>query len=314
MYFRSRVVSLVFLLLASGTTFAGTVRSGVSAFGVSPGGSVLLAGAPTGIYRSTDGGASWKLVRRSEAGFDVASFAFDSATADVFVATTKGLFLSPDGGKNWSNKDLLGGVTPGKLVFDPEKKSTLYAATAAGLYVTSDRGASWKPISPNGRDFAIRSLAVRDKPFALYAINEEGLFMSSDRGETWATLTEDRDDLSAVAFENPSTLHVAMNGSHYMRSGDGGETWEATAQEWPHFSDFFVVGGKVYASSHEATWSTSDGGKSWSVWKKHADVPLRAIMADPKKRDVLWVIGSKGILLSRNGGKSWQPRLLPHLD
>lgn len=309
---RSKVLaSLVPLLLAATSSIVHAAQSsGVSALAVAPSGNALLAGAASTIYRSTDRGASWSRVWSSDDVF-VASLAFDPFSSDAFAATTAGLFRSADGGSTWSDTDLLGGTMPGKIVFDPVQKSTLYVASADGLYVTNDRGHSWREISPNRRHFAIRSLAVRTKPFTLYVVNEEGLFSSTDRGASWSSLTGERDDLNAVEFEPPATLHVAANGSHYLRSDDGGKTWKSPAREWPHFSDFFVVGSSVYARSDAAIWRSADRGATWKKWKADDELPLRALVADPQKKGVVWAPAlHDGVFISADDGATWTLRRL----
>jgi len=312
-FVRVLFLSLALLLAANAAAEQAATPSGVSTLALSPSGAVMLAGSPAGIFRSTDSGSSWKQVLKGEDELDVASFAFDPSSSDVFVSTTLGLFRSTDAGVTWSGDDLLGGVMPGKIVFDPAKKS-MYVASAAGLYVTTDHGATWKEISPNGRHFAIRSLTVREKPYTLYVINEEGLFASIDRGPSWRALTDARDDLSVVAFEPPATLHLAANGSHYLRSSDAGATWETPSRQWPHFSEFFVMSGSIYASASAATWRSTDGGKSWAQWKTSDELPLRSLIADPKKRGVVWGAAPHGILTSADGGRSWTTRRLPPVE
>jgi photosystem II stability/assembly factor-like uncharacterized protein len=304
-------ILLATVLTAGSVAAATSAPAVVSAFAVSPSGSVLLAGTADGLFRSSDGGKSWKQVMSGGEDFAVASVAFDpSAPSDVYVATSLGLFRSTDLGSTWGDKDLLGGSKPGEIAFDPARKGTLYAATADGLYASSDRGASWKGINPNGHTFSVRSLAVRPKPFTLYVINEEGLFASTDRGVSWRPLTDERDDLSAVEFAPPATLHVAANGAHYLRSDDDGNSWEVA--KWPHFSDFFLAGDAVYAAAKDAMWRSTDGGKTWASWKSAEELPVRSLVSDPKKAGVLWGAALRdGILISTDGGTTWSECHLP---
>ncbi len=94
-----------------------------------------------GVFRSTDAGASWKLLG-SITGVQVV--AIDPASlATIYAGTGRGVLKSTDGGESWTSAGLAG--TPVSiLAIDPITPSTLYAAGKGDHYYKStDGGASW---------------------------------------------------------------------------------------------------------------------------------------------------------------------------
>lgn len=102
----------------------------------------LLAGSPElGILASPDHGANFVPVRNATG--SVYSLASASGNGDVvLVAAQTGLFLTQDGGKNWSVGDPSVAVTG--VAVDPADSRHLYAGTAQGALSTStDGGNTW---------------------------------------------------------------------------------------------------------------------------------------------------------------------------
>jgi photosystem II stability/assembly factor-like uncharacterized protein len=102
----------------------------------------LLAGSPElGILASTDHGANFVPVRNATG--QVYSLASASTNGDVvIVAAQTGLFLTQDGGKNWSVGDPNVAITG--VAVDPATSAHLFAGTADGTLSTStDGGTTW---------------------------------------------------------------------------------------------------------------------------------------------------------------------------
>src|SRR6266446_490633 len=182
-----------------------------------------------GVYRSDDGGKTWKNVglKASEHIGRIAIDPKDSNT--VYVAAQgplwgaggdRGLYKTTDGGKTW--KQILKisentGVTD--VAIDPRDPETIYAASyqrrrhmftlidggpESALYKSTDGGASWNkmraglPTTEMGRIGIAISPA---DPNVLYATIESGdrkggIFRSSDRGGSW----EKRNEFDAGAM------------------------------------------------------------------------------------------------------------------
>ena len=171
-----------------------------------------------GLYKSIDGGRSFKKVglENSE---HIARILIDPRDSDVvYVAAQgplwseggdRGLYKTTDGGETWENIleiDEHTGVTD--LVMDPRNPDVLYAASyqrrrhvwtlinggpGSGLHKSTDGGATWRKINKGlpGGDKGRIGLAISPiKPDVLYAIVEAagggGFYRSDNQGENWA--------------------------------------------------------------------------------------------------------------------------------
>jgi photosystem II stability/assembly factor-like uncharacterized protein len=223
-----------------------------------------------GVYRSDDGGKSWKNMglKRSEHIGKIVIHPRDSNT--VYVAAQgplwgpggdRGLYKTTDGGKNW--KKVLSvsentGVTD--VVLDPRKPDTLIAAAyqrrrhvwtlinggpESALYKSTDGGATWKKLKTGlpTADLGRIGLAMAPTdPDVVYAIIESidkkgGIFRSADFGETW----EKRNDFDEQAQyyahlvvdpKNKDRIYV-MNVLIQV-SDDGGKTLRRLGERAKH--------------------------------------------------------------------------------
>jgi photosystem II stability/assembly factor-like uncharacterized protein len=105
----------------------------------------LYAGTPGGMFKSTDGGATWSA---SALVNTISALAIDPlAPSILYVGVSGGIFKSTDGGVTWNRT---GNLPGGVLVFDPLDPTTLYAGAVGNgapgdLYKSTDGGASWSP-------------------------------------------------------------------------------------------------------------------------------------------------------------------------
>jgi photosystem II stability/assembly factor-like uncharacterized protein len=175
-----------------------------------------------GVYRSTDGGATWShkgLVETRHIGRvrvhpDNPDVAYVAALGNLWAPSeTRGVYKTTDGGATW-NKVLYVDEFTGTvdLVMDPSDPNTLYAATyqrlrrtwgfngggpGSGIYKTTDGGATWTELTngiPEGDKGRIGLAIAETNPDVLYATiehaEEDGTFRSRDAGQTWTKVNE----------------------------------------------------------------------------------------------------------------------------
>ncbi|WP_109435270.1 glycosyl hydrolase [Aquimarina sp. AU119] len=217
-----------------------------------------------GVYRSEDGGLSWKNMglKNSEHISKIIIHPEDSNV--IWVAAQgplwkkggeRGLYKSVDGGKTW--KKTLGddewvGVT--EVVIDPRNPDQLYAATwqrhrtvaaymgggpGSGLHRSVDGGETWEKLKnglPKSWMGKIGLAISPQQPDILYAAIEldrrtGGVYRSTDRGTTW----EKRSDAVAGATGPHYYQELYASPHHFERlylvdsrmqiSEDGGKTF-----------------------------------------------------------------------------------------
>ncbi|HKB79720.1 MAG TPA: glycosyl hydrolase, partial [Thermoanaerobaculia bacterium] len=259
-----------------------------------------------GVYKSVDGGKSWKDVglQTSE---HIGKIVVDPRNSDVvYVAAQgplwaaggdRGLYKTTDGGKTWKAVLTISpdtGVTD--VVFDPSNPDTLYAAAyqrrrhvftlidggpESAVYKSNDAGATWAKLDHNGlpkEDMGRIGLAVaRNNPNIVYATIEsthsaEGFFRSMDGGANFHKMNEyvAQGQYYGEIFVDPNDddrIYAADVWIHV--SDDGGKTWRQLTHKnkhpdnhvvWidPSDSDHLLVGcdGGLYESyDRAATWN-----------------------------------------------------------
>jgi photosystem II stability/assembly factor-like uncharacterized protein len=256
-----------------------------------------------GIYKTVDGGKSWKNVglRDSRA---IGKVIVDPKNADVaFVAalghpfgpnSERGIFRTTDGGKTWEKvlykDENTGGID---VAFDPHNSHILFASLwearrtpwglssggpGSGLYRSNDGGSTWKlleehglPKGPYGK-IGIAVAANSDRVYALIEAPEGGLYRSDDSGETWQLLNNDRAFWQRAWYymhiladpESADVVYIAN--VDFYKSSDGGHTFNKV--KVPH-------------------------GDNHSMW------------IDPKDTNRMIVTNDGGVTVSLDGGKNW---------
>lgn len=164
----------------------------VHALAMDSSGQTLLLGAHTGLFRSDDGGRSWKRVPLpvKHSHLDVMAVVFDPASSKtIYVGTHEaGMFKSGDGGATWNQKNNgLSGVDVHGLAIDPTNPLRLHVAIrdkGEGIYRTTDGGAKWTRVDdgPEGEVKVLKSVNIPTGMggIFLYAGTSTGLQRSPD--------------------------------------------------------------------------------------------------------------------------------------
>jgi photosystem II stability/assembly factor-like uncharacterized protein len=169
--------------------------SGLNALVIDPSNpATLYAGAPEGVFKSTNGGVAWTYIGLS---VGVSALAIDRANPSIIYAATggsypnpafQGMFKSIDGGASWApiNTGLAGVISTGSpvtaLAMAPGNANILYAATSGnGAYKSTDGGASWTAFNDGLTNLDVSLLTVAPKaPNTLYAATPAGTFRLID--------------------------------------------------------------------------------------------------------------------------------------
>ncbi len=260
----------------------------------------------TGLYRSDDGGITWKFMgfKESERIAKIVVKPGDSKTVYVCVLghlwndhKERGVYKTTDGGKTWKKVLYVNERTGcADLEIDPQEPDVLYASMwefrrlpwfftsggpGSGLYRTKDGGKTWEkihnglPKPPYGR---IAIAIAPSRPQTLYATVEAkengGLYRSDDMGENW----------------------VKVNDSIFVKMR-------------PFYFSNLVVSPRDHRTLYVAGLTlvkSKDGGKSFDfVWGSvHSDI--HPIWVDPKDPDRIILGSDGGVYISYNGGGTFR--------
>ena len=252
-----------------------------------------------GVWRSTDGGATWELSQLS------AGTADDFAAADPAFAAMIG----------WQERDIPFGKEISAIWSLHHAHGALHAGSKpAQLFTSRDGGATW------ARNDALADFPDRDAwnpgaagltlhtiltdpadPAKLWlGISAAGVFASEDGGASW-------DRRNRLTNAGPHAHH------HHPAAPCNGEIGHCV------HNMALAPDGRVYQQNHHGTWVSRDGGRHWD--DIGAGLPSTfgfPVAAHPRDPDTLWVFplngdiegrfppdASAAVWKSTDGGASW---------
>jgi photosystem II stability/assembly factor-like uncharacterized protein len=144
-----------------------------------------------GVYKTIDGGLSWRPAHNGLSNTQVESLQIDSQNPRILYAgTMDGIFKTEDGGENW--RRIGEGIY---LLMDYQDNSHLYARDTNGIYESSDQGNNWTMTHPLDKDCpsTILSWAIHPTEGDTLFVGggegcELGLYQSGDGGRNWALI------------------------------------------------------------------------------------------------------------------------------
>ena len=211
-----------------------------------------------GIFKTTDGGKTWKktLFVNNSTGGRVLAINYANPN-DLYAgmyrgfrkgwdiisggpATEGGIYKSTDGGDTWKKLSAgLPGVLIGKIDIDVARSSpsTVYAMVEApgaegGLYRSNDSGATWKLVNSaanlRSRPFYFHYVDVNPKNPEEVWVNALGLFKSTNGGQSFTTVSTPHGDNHGIWFNPDNPLYaIQCNDGGANVTTDGGRTWSS---------------------------------------------------------------------------------------
>jgi len=240
-----------------------------------------------GVYKSTDGGHSWRLACLGLSDLLVQEVAVSPGYADdatVFAHSYRqGLFRSTDGGAHWEALGERYAEEPedrrlGTLALSPAyaTDSTLWAGMSGldrhALLASTDGGDTWQEVMRGQAEALALSPALAKDGTALAAFSGVGLLRTTDGGQTWeaanAGLLYENATFTALApspsFAQNRTLYALLarwvEGSErpcLYRSTDGGDSWQGLQAGLPSESGITALS---LVDDDSLLLGTADGG------------------------------------------------------
>jgi photosystem II stability/assembly factor-like uncharacterized protein len=210
-----------------------------------------------GIYKSINGGATWKNVLFVNEKTGAAELSMDMTNPRILYAAM------------WEH-----GRLPWKVIS---------GGPGSGLYKSTDSGETWEKLKDGlPEEMGKMSIAVsRSNPEKVYALIESdsdkeagGLFVSTNGGKKWSRITNDHRLVQRAWYyielfidpKNENTVYV-MSASA-LRSTDGGKTWDTLSGTHGDFHDLWINPNdpnNFIISNDGGSAITFNGGRSWST-------------------------------------------------
>lgn len=211
-----------------------------------------------GVYKTVDGGKSWKKILFSNEHSGAVDFKLDPNNPRIMYASTWRIQRTP--------------------------YSLSSGGVGSALWKSSDSGETWKEISKN-KGFPTDTLGIigvtvspknSQRVWAMVENKEKGgLYRSDDGGETWTKINEERKLRQRAWYytrlyadtEDENTVYV-LN-VRYHKSTDGGKTFTTHAAPHGDHHDLWIDPGnskRMIIGDDGGAQVTYDGGSTWSTY------------------------------------------------
>jgi len=282
---------------------------------------IYIGSAGGGVWKSSDGGTTFKPVFDKQSTQSIGSLAIDPSNPQtVWVGTGEswarnsvsvgtGIYRSRDGGDSWENLGLADSEHLSRIVIHPKDSNTVYACALGhlwnsnqerGVFKTTDGGQSWKKVLYRDENTGCAEMVMDPQdPNVLYAAMWDvrrlpfsfrsggpgsGLFKSTDGGASWHELRKGlpEGDLGRIGLAIPATKNTRV----------------------------YAV---VEAKNHTALYRSDDSGASWAEVNSSFNISGRPfyfarLVADPNNPDRIYKPGFS-LTVSEDGGKSFSSAL-----
>jgi len=275
-----------------------------------------------GIWRSDDGGRSWKNIGLKDTRHIIRIVIHPKNPDIVWVAAIghlfganedRGIFKTTDGGKTWK-KVLYANNQTGcsDLIMEPGNPTVLYAGTwriqrtpyslesggdGGAIWKSIDGGDTWKNISankglPKGL-WGITGITVApsntDKIYAIIENAAGGLFVSTDAGETWTLQSSDNNIRQRAwyyskIFVDPKNENIVyVLNVNFLKSTDGGKTFKNINTPHGDHHDLWIDpenGNRMIIGDDGGAQISFDGGENFSTYYNQPTAQFYRVSTD----------------------------------
>jgi photosystem II stability/assembly factor-like uncharacterized protein len=224
-----------------------------------------------GVFRSRDGGKTWKRVLFANADAGAVDLVIDPNNPRVLYAST------------WRIRR-----TPHSLESGGE---------GSGLWKSTDSGDTWQEITrakglPTGTVGIIGvtvSPVDSNRVWAIVEAQEGGVFRSDDAGKTWAKINEDRNLRQRAwyytrIYAGPKSLdEVYVVNVQFWRSVDGGKSFQSIRTPHGDHHDLWIDPGeprRMIVGDDGGAQVSANGGASWTTYHNQPTAQFYRVTTD----------------------------------
>lgn len=324
---------------------------------------IYVGAAAGGVWKSINGGISWRPLFDSQPVASVGAVAVDPTNPDVIwvgtgegnprnsVSVGNGIYRSDDGGMTWRHLGLEGTRHIYRVLINPHHPNIVYVAALGwiwgeneerGVFRTRDGGQTWEKVlfvnsmtgaadlvmDPRNPDKLIAAMwQFQRRPWFLTSGGEgSGIYITFDGGNSWNRRTDEagipKSPLGriglAIAANRPEVVYALVEAerSALIRSDDGGLNWTTVNSSRNinprpfYYADIRVDPrneNRIYRL-HSSLDRSEDGGKTFrgvvNSARIHGD--YHALWIDPQNSAHMISGNDGGIAITRDLGENWQ--------
>jgi photosystem II stability/assembly factor-like uncharacterized protein len=259
---------------------------------------VIYAGTWWLPYKSTDGGQTWKIIKKGMIDdSDIFAINIDPRNADhVLASACSGIYETRDAGENWAKVEGIPSQSrrTRAIVQHPSVAGVVFAGTTEGFWRSANGGGKNSWMVTTSRQLEINSIAVHphNPNMVFIGTNNYGVMVSSDGGKNFVpsntgysgrfvdAIIADRENANRVYA---STINTTTGGGFFFISNDGGASWQPSMRNMPpRLIGYSMLqddadANIIYLGTNLGVYRSTDRGVSWApiAARKPATGPAR---------------------------------------
>ena len=285
-----------------------------------------------GMYKTTDGGLTWKIVGLPFVGAFSKVFVHPLNSNLIYAGAVKrgkGFYKSTDAGETWQK--MLDATVSDVSININNENEVIIGVTGVGTMYTSDGGNNWEDRS-TGFETGVGRVSVQfapSNPDIVYALAEimgiGTIYKSTNRGKGWVISYKGQesffngqgfyDNFISVFPTNPNV--VIAGGIDIFRTINGGGTWSNVTNGYSggsvhvdqHHACFNPLNpNQIYLGNDGGMYRSNDAGQNWTEINNNLQVTQFYSLAIDKSKENLTYGGTQdnGTLGNNALQSNWQ--------
>ena len=256
-------------------------------------------GNSSGIYKSIDGGKSWKNINNGLTCFNIKKLVVSPHDGKIYAGTDSGLFFSTNRGEYWQIDERYLGLEVRCIALSQQDSNLVICGTGKTFSGTI--------VSASSASIAIlldKSLEGNEN------VATGDLHVSTDKTQTWITFPLKNINAAVISPQDHNVIYLGTSDDGVFRSLNRGMQWQEVSELGARNVFCLAVSPKnnyhVLAGTNNGLRVSLDGGDFWQSISEVGDVEVTSITFSLSNDNQIFVTTEVGIFESQDNGYSWQ--------